>query len=247
MIKVISQNAMSWEHKEFGPFDRRRPLMKKAVENADIIGFQEVIPTWKSFFDTDLEGYDHILVYRSEKNLEATPIYWKKDKFNVLDSGHFWLSETPEKESFGWDAKCVRITCWVLFENIETGNKFAFVNTHLDHRGETARINGIQLICDFINRKFGKDMPIILTGDFNAQPGSATIEKANSLLTDARASAKESTDNYTFHGFEHQCNAIIDYIYISDNIECEKFETIRVQDGVYIQSDHLGICATLNI
>ena len=247
-IKVMSQNAMCWEREDERMFSKRRPLMKKAVvgHGADIIGFQEVTPLWEEFFKEDLKGYDCILKYRGEKNLEGTPIYWKTDNLTAIDSGYFWLSETPNVESMGWDAKCLRILCWVLFETKDTKNRFAFVNTHLDHRGETARIEGIKLVCKFIDEKFGKDMPLILTGDFNALPDSETIKTARALLTDARDAAKITTDEGTFHSFEG-LDTTIDYVFLSNGLECESFEIVKETEGKSVQSDHYGVLAEINI
>lgn len=245
-IKVMSQNVMCWEKEGVGLFADRRPLMKKAVteHGADIIGFQEVTPRWKEYFDDDLKGYEYILKYREERRLEGVPIYWNPKKVTAIDSGYFWLSETPDVESKGWDAKCVRITSWVLFESNETKSRFAFVNTHLDHVGENARINGIQQVCDFITEKFGKEMPLILTGDFNASPESETLNKANSLLVDARAIANITTDEHTYHGFSG-LKSIIDYIFLSKNISCKRFETVKESYNDVIQSDHFGIMAEI--
>ena len=250
-IKVISQNVMCWEKPSIGTFDIRRPLLKKVFREhgADVIGMQEVTERWENYFDEDLHDFGKLLVYRAKNNKEAVPIYWRKDTLKPLDSGHFWLSETPDKESYGWGASFIRITCWVLFEEIKTGKKFAFVNTHLDHISKDARVNGIQLICDFISERFGKDMPLVLTGDFNATPDSETIEKANSLLNDARAVAKSSTDEITFHGYSEPEHRIIDYIYLSKNIECDKFDLVKEFDNNenMPQSDHYGIMAEINI
>ena len=248
-IKVMSQNVMCWEQETVGTFAKRRPLLKKAVREhgADIIGLQEVTPTWKQYFDEDLADYEHILVYRSPESQEATPIYWNPKKVTAKDSGHFWLSETPDIPSLGWDARHIRITCWVLFEEIATGKCFAFVNTHLDHRGETARQKGIAQICSFIREKFGADMPLILTGDFNATPDSAPITTADSLLPDARKAAAITTDDITYHGFKKQGGCIIDYIYLSQNITCRHFEIVKETDGPSIQSDHYGLLAGVSV
>lgn len=250
MLKVMSQNVMSWQYEEIGSFANRRPLMKKAFleHGADIIGMQEMVPVLEEFFKEDLAGFEYINKYRKTDNLEGTPIYWNPEKVKKLDCGWFWLSETPEVESIGWDAKCYRITCWVLFEERATGKQFVFVNTHLDHRGETARQEGIKLICKFIKEKFSADMPLILTGDFNARPDSPTIATANSLLCDARAKAADTTAARTFHGFGKAApDSVIDYIYVSDNIECEKFERIEERSGESLQSDHYGIMATIEL
>lgn len=247
-VKVMSQNAMCWEEAEVGTYARRDPLMKKALteHGADVIGLQEVTPRWEEFLKTALPDFEHLLVYRSESSLEATPIYWNPKTLTALESGHFWLSETPEVPSLGWDARYPRIACWVLFEEKESGGRFAFVNTHLDHRGEQARQNGIRLVCDFIKEKFG-DMPLILTGDFNARPDSPTIATADSLLKDARGAAKESDEGITFHGFHKKADCIIDYIYLSRDINCARFERIIETDGPAVQSDHYGIMATIEL
>ena len=247
-VRVMTQNAMCWEEKGVGEFSQRAPLIKRAIlnNNVDVVGFQEVTPFWTECFQRDLEGFDNITVYRAESNKEGTPIYWNSEKLTALDKGHFWLSDTPDTESLGWDAKCYRIACWVLFEEKETGKKFAFINTHLDHRGEKARINGIQLVCDFIKEKFGSDMPLVLTGDFNARPDSDTLCKARSLLNDARDVAKVTTDEPTFHGFKG-LESIIDYIFISNNIKCNEFKVVKEKEGESFQSDHNGIVAEIEV
>lgn len=250
MLKVMSQNVMCWQHETIGDFAHRRPLMKKAFLNhgADIIGMQEMTPTLEEFFKEDVSGFEYINKYRKTDNLEGTPVFWNPKTVKSLDSGWFWLSQTPEKESLGWDARCYRITCWVLFEELATGKRFAFVNTHLDHRGETARQEGIKLICSFIKEKFGEDMPLILTGDFNALPDSPTLKTANALLCDTRSSAPITDPNGTFHGFgKADPPTIIDYIFASKNVTCHKYERVIEKDGESVQSDHYGIMATIDL
>lgn len=246
MLKVMSQNVMCWGS-DGQSIQNRRPLMKKAISEsgADVIGFQEVIPEWKSAFDADIPEYESYLVYRSEKNAEGTPIYWNPEKVDMIESGHFWLSETPDVSSVGWDAVCVRITCWARFVERATGKPFVFVNTHLDHKGAMARINGIRQICSFIKEKFG-DIPLILTGDFNATPDSETLDAARMLLSDARTAAKSSSGEITFHNFGKDSETI-DYIFLSKNIRCESFDIVKVEKNGVTQSDHNGITATVSL
>lgn len=248
-IKIISQNVMCWEKENIGTYAIRRPLLKKVFRNynADIIGMQEVTNVWEEYFDKDLKDFKKLLVYRGRKNKEAVPIFWKDDKLEALDHGHFWLSETPDTESFGWNAACLRITCWILFKIKENGKIFAFVNTHLDHISEEARINGLKLIRNFTEKHFGKDTPLVLTGDFNALPDSETVKNANKLFNDARKVAKETTDEITFHGYSDSTNQIIDYIYLSSDISCDKFQVIKEFDSGNPQSDHYGLLAEINI
>lgn len=248
-IKVMSQNVMCWGVEGESTFEMRRPLMARAVhENKpDIIGFQEVVPVWKTYFDEDLADYESYLVYRSEKNLEGTPIYWNPRRLELLECGHFWLSETPQAESLGWDAVCVRITCWALFRDRDGGHEFAFVNTHLDHRGMTAQVKGIEQICAFIKDKFGGGMPLVLTGDFNAEPDSGVIRTADSLLCDARRAAVKSSERGTFHAYGKKEPIIIDYIYLSRDIGCKSFDTVDIRENGVIQSDHRGIISEIEL
>lgn len=248
-VKVMSQNVMCWGVEGESALEMRRPLMKRAVveSGADIIGFQEVTPKWKAYFDEDLAEFDNYLVYRSEKSPEGTPIYWNPKRVEMLEKGHFWLSETPEKSSIGWDAQCVRITCWALFREKECGHEFAFVNTHLDHRGMTAQVKGIEQICAFIKNKFGKSMPLVLTGDFNAKPDSDVITVTNTLLCDARSAAPKTTDSHTFHGYGKCDPGIIDYIFLSRNVECLSFDTVDIREDKVMHSDHFGIISEINI
>ncbi len=244
-VKVMSQNIMHWEASPHALYVNRRPLIKRAVleSGADVIGFQEVRPHWTEWLKTDLDGFENYTVYRDSTSYEGTPIYWNPKRVKKLDGGHFWLSDTPEKSSIGWDAACNRIACWILFETVEDGKQFVFVNTHLDHIGEKARINGINLVCDFIKEKF-EGVPLVLTGDFNATPDSTTIIAANELLTDVRTAYGLKEFEPTFHGFANK-KAIIDYIYISDNLKCTDFKTIKTEENGTILSDHYGIFAQL--
>ena len=246
-VKVMSQNVMCWEASPNALFVNRRPLIKRAVleSGADVIGFQEVKPSWTEWLTADLDGFEHYTVYRDKERPEGTPVYWNPKRVKKLDCGHFWLSETPDTESIGWDANCKRIACWVLFEAVEDGKKFVFVNTHLDHRGENARINGINLVCDFIKKKFN-DIPLVLTGDFNATPDSATIKAANGLLCDARTAFGITEFEPTFHGFS-EVNSVIDYIYVSRNVKCTDFKMIKTNHNGTILSDHYGLFAKLEI
>ena len=248
-LRIMSQNVMCWGVEGESALEMRRPLMKRAVieSGADVIGFQEVTPAWKEYFDKDLSDFENYLVYRSEKSLEGTPIYWNPKRVKLLDKGHFWLSETPEVSSLGWDAACVRITCWALFREKESGKSFAFVNTHLDHKGMTAQKKGIEQICAFVRERFGAGMPLVLTGDFNAPPDSEVIKTANSLLCDSRFSARRTTDKPTFHGFGKCDPVTIDYIYLSKNIACEKFEIVNIHQKQTFHSDHFGLISVVNI
>ena len=239
-MQVMSQNVMSWEMEGGALFAE-----KKAVQGADVIGFQEVIPFWKAAFDEDLPEYDSILVYRSETNLEGTPIYWKKERFDKKDAGHFWLSETPEKESFGWGAACVRICCWVQLHDKQDDKDFVFVNTHLDHVGTEARKNGLKLIVEKIAQINDDGYPVVLVGDFNMEPGNKTMAEIDAAMQSARNIAGNTDSHDTFNGWG-KGSGIIDYIYVSGFSSCVEYQTVtkRYEDRKFV-SDHYPIFARL--
>ena len=111
----------------------------------DSVGIQEATPEWMEYLKTALsDKYDYVGIPREEDG-EYSSIFYLKDKYTITESGNFWLSETPHKESKGWDAACYRICTWAVLENKETKEKYVHVNTHLDHVGVLARRNGVEL------------------------------------------------------------------------------------------------------
>ncbi len=247
-LKIMSQNVMCWGVEGKSSLELRRPLMKRAVkQNApDLIGFQEVTPKWKDFFDTDLAEYKNYLVYRSQTSPEGTPIYWNDLRVQMLESGHFWLSETPDKPIKGWDAECVRITCWARFRDRTDNGEFVFINTHLDHKGEKARTEGIKQIAVFAKHNFD-GMPIILTGDFNDTPDSMTLCTARQFFTDASDCAPGINNISTFHGMGECAPMTIDYILLSPNIKCLDFSLVDIHENNVMHSDHYGITAKIEL
>lgn len=250
IIKVISQNVMCWERSGISTYEIRRPLLNRLFHeyDADIICMQEVTPKWEKLFDKDLSDFEKILVYRSPKSPEAVPIYWNPKKFKALDSGYFWLSETPNEESSSWNSGYIRITNWVYLKDLDSKKDFVVINTHLDNVSVEARINGLQLICDFVKGKFSHETPVILTGDFNSSPESATIQKANSLFRDTRKFSLDTSSEITYHSYGEKNPCIIDYIFTNDNVKSNKFDVIKIFDKENRpQSDHYAVFAELEI
>ncbi len=133
-LKLISYNIRVGDDGNGNDIADRGPRLEKVVKDRDpdLIGFQEVNPTWlNNHLIPAFEGeYDHVIKWRSEDNKEATPIFWKRDKFELLDNGYFWLSETPDAESKGWGERHYRICNWVKLKIKATGKTFLYVNTH---------------------------------------------------------------------------------------------------------------------
>ncbi|MGN1201970.1 MAG: hypothetical protein ACI4RF_01635, partial [Eubacterium sp.] len=151
---------------------KRFAVYMNAVK-ADSIGTQEMNSDWMEKLTELMPDYDSYGVKRggdeNEKKSEMNTIFWLKDKYNCVDKGTFWLSETPETESRYEGAGCNRVCTYVVLENRETGKQYIHMNTHLDNASDDARIFGAQVIAQKIGelRQKYADTPIVLSGDFN--------------------------------------------------------------------------------
>jgi len=179
------------------------------------------------------------------------PIFYKKDKFSIVEKGIFWLSETPEKiGSKGWDVKYPRIVVWARFKEKLSGKEFYFFNTHLG--GDIARYESAKLLRNKID-DMADGLPVMVTGDFNSVPDSPPYETMINgnykiALEDAFHSAIEKNDeiytNYLFDGNDKDLKRI-DYIFVSPEIKVLYHEIINKRIGKYYPSDHLALKAAL--
>jgi endonuclease/exonuclease/phosphatase family metal-dependent hydrolase len=182
---------------------------------------------------------------------EHSAILYRKDKFLVLDSGNFWLSETPDVPGKGWDATCCnRICSWVKFQCREGGATFYVFNVHFDHEGVTARRESGHLMVRKIQEIAGSEA-VICTGDFNSTPDTEQIRALSAVLHDARSVSAEPPygPEGTFNG--RFANPVrpdrIDYIFVSDGIRVNRYATLTDNDGQYYPSDHQPVAADLQI
>ena len=171
-------------------------------------------------------------------------ILYKKSRVELLDSGIFWLSSTPEYPSLGWDATFNRNCPWGKFRDRLSGKEFFFFDAHFDHYGEEARINSAYLVYSVIKEKTG-GLPVFFMGDLNSEENSETIAFLNKKLSNARENSLTEPKGPvgTGHGFRINRNVRrIDYIYYSgENVQIVEFETIdRLYDGK-APSDHWAI------
>ena len=215
----------------------------------DSVGLQECEGTWYMTLQAYLKGdYGIVGVGRLTgiKYIgESTAIMYRKDKYNLVDSGTIWLSETPDKVSVGWDAQHNRTCTWVVLENKETGEQYAHLNTHLDHIGPQARTNGLQLVLDLAD---SFDMPVVVTGDFNfpkSDPLYTQLVSGN--LTDTQAIAEVTMDGKTYHGYNGgEDGEPIDFICVNGKVNSVKeYRIIRENYGDTYVSDHYPIFADM--
>ena len=164
--------------------------------NVDILGTQEVLHNQLEDLKQRLPEYDVIGVGREDgkEKGEYSALWYKKDRFTLIDSGYFWLSETPEVAgSKGWDGACERIASWAKLKDKVSGKEVFALNTHLDHVGIVARCEGISLMLNKVNQ-LSDGLPVIVTGDFNSEPESDVIKHVTDPtdpehLTDARTAS----------------------------------------------------------
>ena len=194
----------------------------------DIIGTQEVLFNQFNDLKAGLPQYEGVGVGRDDGKTkgEYAAIFYRKDKFDALDSGTFWLSENPEEVGkMGWDAVCVRIATWAKLQEKKTGKIFMAVNTHFDHIGEVARKESALLIIRKIKEIVG-DRPAVVTGDFNVNDKSEaynTMVTNEFVLKDAQKIAKKVNGvGYTWHDFgrlDANQREKIDFIFVTPQIE----------------------------
>lgn len=189
----------------------------------DIFGAQEVLHNQLTDMLARLDGYDFIGVGRDDGKTagEYAAIFYRSDRLRLLDQGSFWLSETPDSPSLGWDAACVRICTWGRFagQTATDDEAFYFFNTHLDHVGVTARREAARLIVDKI-RDIARGAPVFLTGDFNVDQNDEiyVILTQSGMLQDAFAVARlRFAENGTFNSFDPELftTSRIDHIFVS--------------------------------
>ena len=215
----------------------------------DVFGVQEALDFQVEFVSEMVRDYKGYGVGREDgkHDGEHMAIFWNKKTVKMMKSGTFWLSETPEKPSMGWDAACYRTATWALMKDKKTGKKFYFVNTHLDHEGEEAQKNGLKLIVDRIASINPEGYPMVLTGDFNITPDNPGLVDLDKIMTSTRKIAKKTDSKGTFNGWrKDRPGPVIDYIYVSGFSEVSEYETITKEFAKKpFISDHYPIMSVL--
>ena len=251
-IKVMSYNirlgsgndgSNSWENRKQATIEMIND------QKPDIFGIQEALSYQIEYIESGCRRYSCAGVGREDgkKEGEHMSIFWNKKAIKMLRWGTFWLSETPETPSKGWDARYKRTATWGLMKDRKTGRKFYFVNTHLDHRGKEAQKNGLKMIVDRIDIINPEGYPMILTGDFNVNPDDPSLIHLDSVMQSARKSAEKTDAHNTFNGWSDvQNDRIIDYIYFKGFDRCPEYQTVRTRYlDIPFVSDHYPITARL--
>ena len=227
----------------------------------DIFGVQEALSDQLTYVGDNLPNYSYVGVGRedgkeiseitnSKESGEIMAIFYNTSKIKLLEWGTYWLSETPDEPSKGWDADYYRTMTWARMEMKYSGKKFFYVNTHLDSDSALARKNGLKLILDKVAEKNTDNLPVVLTGDFNIIPTDSVLDDVlgKAEMLDARTTATKTDNLPTFNGFgnEDESPRVIDYIYYRGFSSCPEYETIVKQyANIQYISDHYPIVARL--
>ena len=215
----------------------------------DVLGTQEVLNNQLNDLLSALPHYAYAGVGRldGKKAGEYSAIFYKKDKFDLLDSGNFWLSENPSAAGVkGWDAACERIVTWVILREKKTEKKFAFINTHFDHIGKIARRESAKLLLSKVE-EIAKGLPLFVSGDFNSTPQSEVItmltdKNRTNHLIDSRSIAPfiygPAWTNHSFGEDPMEKRRIIDYIFVNNKIKVEVEAVIAERLNNLYLSDH---------
>lgn len=258
LIRVMSFN-IRYDNPNDGEnrWENRNDLVANMIRtNADIAGTQEGLVHQLEDLDTMLPNpsfrFERVGVSRvgNEKEGEFCAIYYRKDRFEVLNHNTFWLSENPdEPESIGWDAALPRIVTWAKLQDKNRDLSFYVFNTHFDHRGENARKNSSRLILEKIEEIAG-DEPVVVMGDFNATEGGEPYK----ILTDRLFDGFYYTENEhegpesTWNGFnEIKPGHRIDFIFTNSEVRIVNHRILKDKSEGRFPSDHLPVQADIQL
>jgi len=227
---------------------RRNKISQILVQySPSIIGIQEGLLNQVQYIDSSLIDYDYVGVGRDDGKMkgEFCAIYFDTTRYVLLKNSTFWLSETPDTISVGWDAALERICTYGLFKDRITKEEFLVFNTHFDHIGVVAREKSSELILKRINKINHQSLPVILMGDFNSIPNSSPVKEIKTELSDALQISLEKLQGPrgTFNGFNEDLpiEKRIDYIFTND-LKVLSYTHIndRLNNNRHI-SDHLPV------
>jgi endonuclease/exonuclease/phosphatase family metal-dependent hydrolase len=262
-LRVMTFNIRYGTAKD-GPdhWDKRRELLADTVRkfDPDLLGTQETLLEQAEYLAEKFPGYDWLGVGRDDgkRKGESVAIYWKKDRFEKQAGGHFWLSEQPDVPgSKSWDTSLTRMATWVKLRDRKSdgpASQFVWVNTHFDHMGKQARLESGKVIRAWL-RKNAAELPVIVTGDFNTDAGSAPFkalvgEGDAPQLTDAygKLHPQRGDEEATHHAFKGgRKGTRIDWILYSRPFEVVEAAIDHANDNGRYPSDHFPVEAVLRV
>lgn len=253
-IFVANYNtAAPWGNLLEGTFTTRRMhLWANQINNTlpDSLGVQEINSFWVEDLKELLPQYAYYGVKRggdeNEQKSEMNGIYYLKDKFNLIESDTFWISETPETESKYKDAGCNRVCSYIVLENKSNGFIYIHLNTHFDNSSVEAQNLGGKLVAEYAENlaKKYENAPIVITGDFNQYSDGESVKV---LVDKGYINANSGNKTPTYHGWgENPHTEPIDYIFVK-GFTASNYKVHTDTNTKTDISDHYMITAILNV
>ena len=234
-------------------WDLRKAELIDQIKQLDPMSFgvqEATLPQMKDL-KAGLPDYDYVGVGREDgaSKGEFSAIFYKSSEMKVIQENTFWLSETPEKVSVGWDAALPRICTYAKFQLTSSKKRFWHFNTHFDHMGEIARAESAKLIISKIADLVSSGDVVVLSGDFNAEPHEKPILVLNHSFEDPADRVKLQGPVGTFSGFQLDApiDRRIDYIF-TKKVEVKTYQHLDAKraNGRWI-SDHLPVLLSFDL
>ncbi len=233
-------------------WEKRKDILVNAIKAhaPDVIGMQECLDFQARYVQIALPEYEHFGVGREANGGgERMEIFYRAELLAPIETGHFWLSETPEVPgSRSWKSANVRMASWARFYHRKDGIFFHYLNTHLDHRSEEARAHAAEVLADWA-KKTMKETPLIITGDFNAAaensiPWKTLTEKLHDawLLAETRVGPVGTWSAFAAPAPDAQR---IDWVLLSPGLRSIRCETVLYEESGRYPSDHYPVVAEL--
>ena len=252
-IKVITQNVRGFDDPDGNTIQKRSVRFQQLLEEyrPDLIGTQEYNLTWNINWNKMAGKEGSICAEygmvgcsregRDTKSGEFNVIFYRLDRFELLDSDTTWLSDTPDRPSAVENSLCRRICTWALLKDKLTGETILYANTHLDHSTDEVRSAQATILMDYLAERIG-EYPFYLTGDFNCYVNSLPYTTVTDRLQDSHKTAwtDESTVTRTYHGYTEYGGGEIDFVFHNDKTTAVNYEIISTSYGGVV-SDHFGV------
>lgn len=235
--------------------NRKESLVREiAFYEPDFLGVQEALHAQMEYLDEQLPQYAYIGVGRDDGKTrgEYSAIFYHKDRVKLLNGSTFWLSETPDKISKGWDAALPRIVTYGHFKYKKgKKDKIWYFNTHFDHRGTEAREKSVELIIKKVHELANSKEPVLISGDFNLTPDSKPIQHMSKTFNDTYTHSRVPAfgPSTTFQGFNinAQNDKRIDYIFTNDNVQVLKTAILSHWIDGHFNSDHFPVLSYFQV
>lgn len=249
-IRVLTLNVRYDNAEDADNWSRRRGLVAAVWEqiDPDLVFLQEVLPHQQVDVQNQLPGFEFFGTPRDLDQGESVPIGYRRTRFSSLDHGFFWVSETPDVPgAFGWDAACPRVVTWARLADNTTGWKLLVASVHLDHQGTVARNQGTRLIVERLGA-LAEGCAVLWGGDFNAEPNDPLHQTlAAAGYQDLVAPQCPPSEDYSFHGFDQEPRALIDYLYAGPGVLSLAASRQDLRPLGLCPSDHVPVVADVDL